>query len=751
MAQTTRKARRLAWIVALVTLALGAAFIRLVEQRREDTKRRAARDAASALARRLEQELDAPLSVAEVLASVLRQAGRIDRLGALAQDLIRARPSIESLQLAPDGVVTEVVPSEAAGAALGRDLLRDPEVQSFAREAAGAKRAVLTGPLPRADRGPVLLGLWPVFLPSESGDERLWGFVAVAIGLRPLLQAASADAVVAQGYDYELEASAASGQRRRVLARTTERGLAEPVTAQVQAAASPWTVRVAPRSGWRSAPVVAAEIVLVLVAALIAALSAHRLAREPETLLQEVEVRRRRLSEANRQLHVEVAQRLEAEERLRHDAAHDSLTSLPNRASFLGQVQAALDFTRDRPELKIAVLLADMDRFKYVNDSLGHSVGDRLLLEVAARIQKCLRPGDAIARVGGDEFAVLLCDVDSPQAVTRVADRLLREMQLPFSLEPQDVFSTVSIGIVLSAPGYSKAEELLRDADTAMHRGKLEGRARYVSFDEGMRTRVVTLLQLETDLRRAIEREEFRVHYQPIVSLGKGTVSGCEALVRWQHPARGLVYPMEFMPLAEETGLVIWIDRWVLGEASRLLRTWQQRLSRGAPLFVSVNLSGKQLAQPRLVDFVASTLRETELDFSSLKLEITESAVMENADMAREVLGRLRQMGVRLSIDDFGTGYSSLGYLDRFPFHTVKIDQSFVRGRKLRDKDAEIVRSIVELAHNLGMDVVAEGVETEEQLQGLREVSCGFGQGYLFAKPLAAEEFERLIAANPQW
>ena len=522
-----------------------------------------------------------------------------------------------------------------------------------------------------------------MFLAREGGGERFWGFVTVAIGLRTLLRTADAEGLVAAGYDYELGSASPTSRRSVVFARSTERGLAQPVMEEVRVPASSWTLAVAPRAGWRSPATVAAEVVLVLVAALFAALSTHRLAREPEALLQEAEVRRRRLSEAHQRLRVEVAQRMEAEDRLRHDASHDALTSLPNRTSFTGQVQVALDFTRSHPELLAAVLLLDIDRFKYVNDSLGHPVGDRLLVELARRLQDCLRPGDVIARVGGDEFAILLCDVESLETVTSVADRLLREMRIPFDLGKEDVFSTISIGIALSAPSYSRAEELLRDADTAMHRAKSQGRSRYLRFDEGMRTRVVALLQLETDLRRAIEREEFRVYYQPIVSLSSGSVSGFEALVRWQHPARGLVHPMEFMPLAEETGLVIWIDRFVLGEAARRLQAWQERFpTEDEPFFMSVNFSGRQLSQPRLVEHVAQTLQDARLEVASLKIEITESVVMENADAALEILRRLRNMGVRLSIDDFGTGYSSLGYLDRLPFHTVKIDQSFIRGRR---------------------------------------------------------------------
>jgi diguanylate cyclase (GGDEF)-like protein len=750
--ETHRRARRLAWVVGLVACAVGAAFIRIVEQRRAEAERRDAMDAARAFSRRLEAGLDDALSTAEVLASVLRRTGRMDGVAALAAELRLAKPRVLSLQLAPNGKVAWVDPSGAGEVALGRDLLRkEDRLERIAAAVMATKRAVLTG---RTEGQPFLLGLLPVYLPDTSGknDDPFWGFVTVAIDKRRLLDDAGAqDFVVTRGYDYELLSSSPASQSREFLDQSTFKGLEDAVTVDIPVPAVSCTLAVAPRAGWRSASTLPTEVALVLVAALVAALAAHRLAREPDTLRQEVEVRRRRLSEANRQIHTEVSQRLEAVERLRHDAAHDSLTSLPNRASLTALVQAALDFARDRPELRTAVLLLDLDRFKYVNDSLGHSAGDRLLIAIAGRLQGCLRPGDTIARVGGDEFAILLCDAGSLEKVTGVAERLLRAMGLPFDLGGHEAFSTLSIGVALGAPGHSRAEELLRDADTAMHRAKSQGRARYVCFDEGMRTRVVTLLQLETDLRRALEREEFEVHYQPIVSLASGAVAGFEALVRWNHPVRGLVNPMEFMPLAEETGLVIWIDRWVLGAAAAWLRDAQWRFAGATSLFVSVNFSGRQLAQPRLVEFVGQTLEVVGLPASNLKIEITESVLMENAEAALEVLRRLGEMGVRVSIDDFGTGYSSLGYLDRFPFHLVKIDQSFIRDQADGDKGSEIVRTIVELTRTLGMEVIAEGVETPQQLARLREVACTFGQGYLFSKPLDAAGAEHLIASDPRW
>lgn len=734
MAESSRRARRLAWIVALVSCAVGAAFVHLTEQRRAQARRLEALDHGVALGARLKREVGKVLTAVQQAVSVLRETGRFEGIDT-------KRPLL-SLHRASGEVVVRAEPPESIP-----ELVEDSALRAFAERAVSAKLPFLWGPLGRGRM--IVLGV-PVFLDQERGDEPFWGIVAAAISLPELLREADA-ADLSRDYDYELRSTGPTGSRDTMIHQSTLRDLADPVVTEVAVPTATWTLAVAPRAGWRSPWTLPAEVVLVLVAALLAAVSAHRLASEPETLRQEVEVRRRRLSEANRQLHAEVSQRLQAEERLRHDAAHDSLTSLPNRASITALVQAALDFARDRPGITNAVLLLDVDRFKYVNDSLGHTVGDRLLVAMAGRLQRWVRPGDTVARVGGDEFAILLCDVGSLDTVTSVADRLLRETGLPFDLGEGDVFSAVSIGIALSTPASSRAEDLLRDADSAMHRAKSQGRARYVCFDEGMRTRGVALLQLEADLRRALEREEFRVHYQPIVSLGSGRICGFEALVRWQHPVRGFVHPMEFMPLAEETGLVIWIDRWVLGEAARRLRSWQERFVRDPPLFVSVNFSGKQLGQPRLVDHVAQALREARLEVSSLKIEITESVLMENADAALEVLGRLREMGVRLSIDDFGTGYSSLSYLDRFPFHTVKIDQSFIRGQAPGAKGVEIVRTIVDLARKLGMDVIAEGVETKEQLARLRDAACGFGQGYLFSKPLDPLEMERLVESDPKW
>ena len=448
----------------------------------------------------------------------------------------------------------------------------------------------------------------------------------------------------------------------------------------------------------------------------------------------------------------DITHRRRAEQQLVHEALHDALTGLPNRAWFMEQLQVSLDLVHSQKDRLFAVLFLDLDRFKLINDSIGHMVGDQLLIGIANRLTHCVRPGDKVARLGGDEFTILLDDIRSVSEATEVADRIQKHLSKSFNVGGYETFTTVSIGIALSTPEYQLPEDFLRDADTAMYQAKSLGKARHVIFDKGMHARAVNLLQLETDLRRAIDRGEFFIEYQPIVELRSGRLTGFEALVRWQHPERGSVLPDRFIAVAEETGFIVPIGRWVLLQACLQMQRWNEKHSPATPLSISVNLSGRQFAHSNLLEQITEILEVTGLDPRLLKLEITESVVMESVESTAGTLEKLRALGVELSIDDFGTGYSSLSYLHRLPIDTLKIDRSFVSRMAENNENKEIVRTIIMLAKTLGMGVIAEGVETNEQAELLRELECQSVQGYLVSRPLDAESTDRLIlSALSQW
>ena len=447
----------------------------------------------------------------------------------------------------------------------------------------------------------------------------------------------------------------------------------------------------------------------------------------------------------------DITQRKAAEDRLLHDAFHDALTGLPNRALLLDRLSHSLLRMKRRPDYRFAVLFLDLDSFKVVNDSLGHQTGDQLLIALSRRLEECMREGDTVARLGGDEFIILLDDVEDPRDVLNLAARALQDLQAPFTLNGHELVTTASIGITMSGPNYDSAEVLLRDADIAMYQAKARGKADFVVFDEAMHTNAVTRMKLEADLRQAVLRQEFRLVYQPIISLLTGKVSGFEALIRWDHAERGIVYPDEFIPLAEETKLILPMGLWVLREAAEQLKRWQETRPIHPPLSISVNLSCRQFFQPDLVYQIEHILLATGLDPRCLRLEITESAIMEQIETALAALAKLKALGIRLAIDDFGKGYSSLSYLHQFPCDVLKIDRSFIARMGAGGENTEIVRTIVSLAQSLGLDVVAEGVETLDQLAHLRDLGCHHGQGYLFAKPLAPEAAWEFLTYTPQW
>jgi diguanylate cyclase (GGDEF)-like protein/PAS domain S-box-containing protein len=434
-----------------------------------------------------------------------------------------------------------------------------------------------------------------------------------------------------------------------------------------------------------------------------------------------------------------------AEARLLHDAVHDGLTGMPNRTLFMDRLEQAIKHSQSNSNFSFAVLFVDLDRFKVVNDSLGHLVGDKLLIATAQRLQSCLRANDTLARLGGDEFAILLEDFRKTDDAQMIASRIRAAVVEPLQLNGQQITITASIGIALNHAAYHDADELLRDADIAMYQAKAQGRDQHAVFNPKMHLRALALLQLENELRRAVEQQEFRVYYQPIFSLSNQQILGFEALVRWQHPQRGVLYPQEFISVAEETSLIVPLGWWVLREATRQVAQWQAQLAANPPLAISVNLSGQQFSQPDLVAQVAAILQESGLNSRCLRLEITEGVIMLSAESATTALSQLREMGVQLNVDDFGTGYSSLNRLHSFPLDTLKIDRSFVSQLDATEGSVEIVRAIITLAHNLRMDVIAEGVETAAQAQRLKILGCEYAQGYFLGRPLPGELTETLL------
>jgi diguanylate cyclase (GGDEF)-like protein/PAS domain S-box-containing protein len=450
-------------------------------------------------------------------------------------------------------------------------------------------------------------------------------------------------------------------------------------------------------------------------------------------------------AQAHDRLKSEMDERQRAQQQLLHDAFHDDLTGLPNRALFMDRLGRAIERAKRRTDYLFAILFLDIDRFKIVNDSLGHTIGDQLLIDLARRLEGVLRSLDTVARLGGDEFVILLDALEDFDDPIRIADRIQVEINRPFVLNGHNVAITASIGIVTHLSNYDEAELALQDADIAMYRAKTSGRARYEIFDAEMRERAIARLQLEVDLRRAIENQEFRVHYQPLVELDSGKIFGFEALLRWIHPEKGMIKPMDFIPVAEETGLLIPIGLWLVNEACKQTRRWQEKYPMQPPISISVNFSSRQLTQPDLVEQINAILKSTGLPASSLRLEVTEDVVMENVHQSMIILGKLREMGIHIEMDDFGTGYSSLSNLYRLPIENIKIDASFIWRMGTASHNLSIVRTIVSMARELGMGTIAEGVETIEQFEQLRSLNCRFGQGYLFSIPVESQDVDLLL------
>ncbi|MEL7037097.1 MAG: EAL domain-containing protein [Cyanobacteria bacterium J06592_8] len=440
---------------------------------------------------------------------------------------------------------------------------------------------------------------------------------------------------------------------------------------------------------------------------------------------------------------IDITNLKKTEEKLRYSASHDTLTNLWNRSFFTDQLKQSLDHLHTDPDYKFSVLFLDLDGFKFVNDSLGHSIGDLLLIEMSQRLKNCIRSNDILARIGGDEFTILLDKIANIKEAQDIATRVLKSLHKPFTLKDHQVFIGTSIGIVQATTEYHLPPEILRDADTAMYEAKKQGKGCAVVFDAAMRTDALKRLQIQTDLRWAIEREEFQLYYQPILELKTRKITGFEALLRWEHPENGFISPAEFIPIAEETGLIIPLGEWVLREACHQLHLWKQKFLSHSSLMMSVNLSSQQFTED-LSQRIDQILKETEVSGQDLKLEITETAIMADPQLAISTLNELKQREIMICIDDFGTGYSSLGYLHQFPADILKIDRSFVNQMEVADK-REIVRVIVELTESLRMDAIAEGIETQDQYIQLQNLNCKYGQGYFFSKPLHPNQAEEWL------
>lgn len=465
-------------------------------------------------------------------------------------------------------------------------------------------------------------------------------------------------------------------------------------------------------------------------------------------LEQKVQQRTAQLEQLIDQLNQEIIEHECTQKQLLHHALHDSLTGLPNRNLLTEHLQKALQRSKRNPDYLFAVLFIDLDRFKIINDSWGHSVGDRLLIAIARILKECSRELDTVARLSGDEFVILLDDLKNSSDAIAISERLLEKFLCPIYLDERKVFTGASIGIVFGSATYQNCVELLRDADIAMYRAKALGKGCYAVFDREMYAQTLHLSQVETDLRFALERSEFILYYQPIVSLKTGKLIAFEALLRWQHPEKGLIYPSDFIAIAEETGLIVTIGEWILREACQQLRSWQQKFSIASSLQMSVNLSSRQIKQFDFIDRLEKILVDTNLNGEYLRLELTETMLMDRGEKTIELLSQIKKHKVQLSIDDFGTGYSSLSYLHRFPIDTLKIDRSFVSCINAEGENYQIVNTIILLAHSLGMKAIAEGVETPEQLTQLKKLGCDEAQGYLFAKPINWQQAEVIINKN---
>ena len=737
--------------VLLVALCVGAAFVRLdvkqqMAERREATVRIATKQAAAA-----EREIDSVFRNLRTFTTEIdgdrSDGNRVSAAAAMAPRV----PLVQHIFLAAGGAIETVYPARADGT-LGETVLTLTQSGSASPAAASMLEApALLGPL-RFKGADYVVAAVPTTYPAASGSRDIGGWAGASIPLDRLLHAAEFDRLADAGYDYQLSYVDRRTGAFRTFSRSSGTELTRPVEKTIAQTDSAWRLSMAPREGWLSWSAMLPQGALAAILAFAAALMTHELGRRSERFRRDSEQTGQRLQHANRRLTEEIKQREDLEKQFNHAGFHDAFTGLPNRRYCIERLERGLRRARQQPNYFVGVIAVSFDRLKSINDSLGHAAGDQVLLQAAQRFVSCLRGEDVVVgRLGGDEIAVLLFDIRDPESATAIATSLLGTLSEPFEVGGRNVYAPASLGLALGMSGYDRAEELIRNADTALSTARADGQTRFAVFDSTARDEVVGSLQLETDLHRAVREEEFRLVYQPIISFESGQIAGMEALLRWQHPLEGMLAPDRFIRLAEETGLIVPITRWVLRAVCEQARSWRGALPDDIRFYVSMNLSAQDMRQSDLGDYVASLMASNALPPGLLRFEVTEGSLISNMGVASDLVAQLRGLGSPLLLDDFGTGYSSLSYLQRFQFDYLKIDRSFVNRITAQGDNAGIVRAIVHMATDLEMKTIAEGVETVEVLQQLRKLGCQFGQGYYFSRPVEPAAMEAMLQARRRW
>ena len=730
--------------VLLVAVVIALQWVAGLVEDRIAAQRVVAIDTARAGVARLQLNINHALSATSALAALVRQGGgQVPHFEAVGAEILKLYPGIGAVQLAPAGVVRQVVPLAGNEKALGHDLLADSQRTKEAFLARDTGRLTLAGPFNLMQGGLGAVGRLPVFLPDAAGLPAFWGFTSALIRFPAVLNTAGFDDIERQGYQWVLWRTHPDTAQRQVIAASGADNLLAPASFGMTVPNGEWTFSIAPVAGWGDAAYQRNIMALGLFISLLVALLFGMLRHYPVRLRAEVQQRAR--SESEEALRI-AATAFEAQQgQIDSLAFYDPLTQLPNRRLLLDRLDQALHAST-RHARKSALLFVDLDNFKTINDTLGHHLGDQLLTLVAQRLKACSREGDTVAHLGSDEFVVMLEDLsedihEAANQAESVGEKMLAALAKVYPLTSGAHHSTTSIGITLFGSAQQESnEEPLKRAELAMFQAKAAGRNTLRFFDAQMQAEVSAHAMLEADLREAVQKQQFVLHYQPQV-VGNGRITGVEALVRWQHPQRGLVSPAEFIPLAEESGLILPIGQWVLETACAQLAQWAQNPEL-AHLTMSVNVSARQFSYPDFVDQIMAILEHTHASPNLLKLELTESMLVNDVGGITAKMGALKAHGVSFSLDDFGTGYSSLTYLKRLPLDQLKLDQGFVRSIVTDPNDAAIAKMVVVLAESLGLSVIAEGVELQAQADFLAHLGCHAYQGYLFSRPLPLAAFE---------